>query len=269
MNAVIGSTNLGAVVDYGDRLRAGIIIPSGNPVAEPEIRAMLPDGVSALVTRLPLRGSSEPELLNMLNGLDTAAKLLADAGVGAIVFHCTAVSTFAPHLAEDIRAHIWRATGIPSFATSDAILAACDALNAERLSLLTPYIEDVHKREIDFLRAAGKVVVGDACLGINTNDAMARLSPDELLNWASGIVSTTPDADLCFLSCTALRSAPLIAPLEFLSGQPVITSNQVMVWYLLRSAGLTDAAVGFGTLFNCTRALQLSKFDSEKGADDA
>ena len=262
MNAVIESTHLGAVVDYGARLRAGVIIPSGNPVAEPEIRAMLPDGVSALVTRLPLRGSSEPELLNMLDGLHAAAKLLADAGVGVIVFHCTAVSTFAPHLAEDIRARISRATGIPSFATSDAILTACEALNAERLWLLTPYLEDVHKREIEFLRAAGKVVVGDACLGINTNDAMARLSPDELLNWATGIVSSTLDADLCFLSCTALRSAPVISPLESLTRRPVITSNQAMVWYLLRSAGLADAVAGFGALFNCTPTCRLPKSDN-------
>jgi maleate isomerase len=261
MNAILKSTKLDAAVDYGDRLRAGIIVPSGNSVAEPEIRAMLPEGVSALVTRLPLRGSSEPELLNMLNGLDEASKLLADARVAVIVFHCTAVSTFAPHLAEDIRARISRATGIPSFATSDAILAACEVLNAERLSLLTPYLEDVHKREIDFLRAAGKVVVSDACLGINTNDAMARLLPGELLNWASGIVSTTSDADLCFLSCTALRSAPVIAPLESLSGRPVITSNQAMVWYLLRSAGLSDAVTGFGDLFNSSPSYRPSNFD--------
>src|ERR1700730_7853861 len=41
-------------IDYGDRLRAGVLIPSGNSVAEPELRAMLPFGSSLLVTRLPL-----------------------------------------------------------------------------------------------------------------------------------------------------------------------------------------------------------------------
>ena len=173
-------SGLNATVDYGADLRAGIIVPSGNAVAEPEIKAMLPSGVIALITRLPLRGSSEPELLNMLHGLDAAATLLADAGVRVIVFHCTAVSTFAPHLAKDIRGRISRVTGLPSFATSDSILAACDELNAKRLLLLTPYIEAVHKREIEFLRAAGKSVVNDACLGIDTNDVMARLLPEEL-----------------------------------------------------------------------------------------
>ena len=45
-------------IDYGSRLRAGLLVPSGNSVAELEIRAMLPSEGSARVTRLPLRGSS-------------------------------------------------------------------------------------------------------------------------------------------------------------------------------------------------------------------
>ncbi len=59
-------------IDYGPRLRAGLLIPSGNSVAEPEIHAMLPAGVCALVTRLELRGSSESELLRMIDGLKPA-----------------------------------------------------------------------------------------------------------------------------------------------------------------------------------------------------
>jgi maleate cis-trans isomerase len=260
MDAIVAITDL-RPIDYGSRLRAGVIVPSGNPIAEPEIRAMLPNGVSALVTRLPLRGSSEPELLTMLDGLEAAAGLLADAGVGVIVFHCTAVSTFAPHLAGEIRARIARASGIPAFATSDAVLAACATLGAKRISLLTPYIEAVHRREIDFLTRAGLDVVGDAHLGIATNDAMARLSPLDLLDWASRTAPAALDADVCFLSCTALRSAPVIAALESRTGRPVITSNQAMVWYLLRTAGVPDAVKGFGRLFDRATPCRLPTID--------
>ena len=66
-------------IDYGSRLRAGVLVPSGNSVAEPEIRAMLPPEVSMLVTRLALRGSSKPELMRMLDRLEAASELLADA----------------------------------------------------------------------------------------------------------------------------------------------------------------------------------------------
>src|SRR5258708_24654134 len=90
-------------VDYGDRLQAGVLIPSGNSVAEPELRAMLPSGSSMLVTRLPLRGSSTIELTQMIDRLEAASELLADACVDVIVFHCTAVSSFASVLAHGIR----------------------------------------------------------------------------------------------------------------------------------------------------------------------
>jgi maleate cis-trans isomerase len=62
--------------EYGDRARLGVIVPSGNTVAEPEIHAMLPAGVSALVTRLPLTGSSEAQLRAMTEALEPAARLL-------------------------------------------------------------------------------------------------------------------------------------------------------------------------------------------------
>src|ERR1700757_4895755 len=140
-------------IDYGSRLRAGVLVPSGNSVAEPEIRAMLPPEVSMLVTRLALRGSSKPELMRMLDRLEAASELLADAEVDCIVFHCTAVSTFAPELAGDIRERIQSASGIRCFTTADAILEALKRLNAKTVSLLTPYIDDVHAREVAFLEA--------------------------------------------------------------------------------------------------------------------
>jgi maleate cis-trans isomerase len=75
-----------SAIDYGGRLRAGVLIPSGNSVAEPELKAMLPSGSSMLVTRLPLRGSSKTELMRMIDRLEAASELLADACVDVIVF---------------------------------------------------------------------------------------------------------------------------------------------------------------------------------------
>jgi maleate isomerase len=234
------------VVDYGNRLQAGVLIPSGNSVAEPELRAMLPSGSCMLVTRLPLRGSSKTELIRMIDRLEAASELLADACVEVIVFHCTAVSTFAPDLAHGIRERIERASGIRCFTTADAILAALSKLNAKRISLLTPYIDQVHAREMAWLEANGVHVEGGTNLGINTNTDMATLQPEEILNWARENASEAADA--CFLSCTAIKSAAIIDPLERIYGRPVLTSNQAMVWHLLRSSNIFDPVEGFGQL---------------------
>jgi len=235
-------------IDYGDRLRAGVLIPSGNSVAEPELRAMLPPEASMLVTRLPLRGSSRAELMHMIDHLEAASRLLADAMVDVIVFHCTAVSTFAPDMADGIRRRIEAATGKKCFTTADAVLGALSQLGAKRVSLLTPYIDEVHLREVEFLKANGFDVDGGANLGIDTNAEMSELSPEAILEWAQQHISAT--ADVSFLSCTAIKSAPTIAALERASGKPVITSNQCMIWHLLNSSHLARQESGFGMLFD-------------------
>ncbi|SDT00867.1 maleate cis-trans isomerase family protein [Bradyrhizobium canariense] len=237
-------------IDYGDRLRAGVLIPSGNSVAEPELRAMLPFGSSMLVTRLPLLGSSRTELIGMMDQLEAASKLLADAKVDVIVFHCTAVSTFAPDLAQGIRERIERATAIRSFTTADAILNALTQLGAKRVSLLTPYIDEVHAREAAFLQTNGFVVEGGANLGINTNTEMASLRPEAILDWAKE--NSHRSADVCFLSCTAIKSASIIEQLERALDMPVITSNQSMAWHLIRSSQISDDVKDFGRLFRNT-----------------
>jgi maleate cis-trans isomerase len=234
-------------IDYATRARLGVLVPSGNTVAEPELRAMLPAGVGLFVTRLPLTGSSEPELLAMLETLETGTKLLADAQPDAIAFHCTAVSTFAPHMAGEIRARMGHASTIPALATADAIQAALTALRATRILLVTPYIEPVHQREIDYLIATGFQVTGGGCMGIETNTEMARIPPQAIRDRVLAEARET-EADVCFISCTAIRSAGLIASLEAAIGIPVITSNQTLAWFALRRLGIADAPPGFGRL---------------------
>ena len=237
-----------SAIDYGDRARIGVLVPSGNQVCEAELHAMMPPGVAALVTRLELRGSSESELLRMVEALEPAARLLADARPALLAFHCTAVSTFAPAMAEDIPRRMAAATNLPATATADGILAAVAAFGARRVLLVTPYIAEVHAREVAFLAAHGIDVVGGSWLGLNTNAEMAVLPPERIHEQVRAAAAASPRADVCFISCTAIRSASLIAPLEAELGMPVVTSNQVMAWHALRRCGIADAVPGFGRL---------------------
>jgi maleate isomerase len=229
--------------------RLGVLIPFGNSVAETELRAMLPQEVTMLTTRLALRGSSEPELLTMLTDLENAAALVGHAEPDVIAFHCTAVSTFAPRFAEEIRGRIVAATGRAAITTADAILNAFQALRTRRVLLVTPYIRPVHEREIAYLKSNGLMVSGESCLGIDTNAEMARISPDAIAAQVYAAASGA-STDTCFISCTAIRSAGLIAELEASLGIPVITSNQVLVWHALRALGVEQRVSGFGLLFD-------------------
>jgi maleate isomerase len=243
-------------VDYATRARLGVLVPSGNLVAEPELRAMLPAGVGLFVTRLKLTGSSEQELLGMLDTLEAGTALLADIAPDAIAFHCTAVSTFAPRMAGQIRARMDGTTGgrILALATADAILAALTALRARRVLLVTPYIAPVHQREVDYLTASGFQVTGGGCMDVATNAGMALIPPETIAARVRAEARDVP-ADVCFISCTAIRSAAVIEPLEAALGIPVITSNQALAWYAPRQLGIMDCPPGFGRLFGTAPAL--------------
>ncbi|WP_440534541.1 maleate cis-trans isomerase family protein [Variovorax sp. YR566] len=232
---------------YGWRMRLGMLLPSSNPVGEPEIAAMLPPGMSLHTTRLKLAGSSAEELLAMTEKVEEGASLLADAGVDLIAFNCTAVSTFDAAMAESIRVRISAASGVPAISTADGILAGFKACGAKRVVLVTPYIDAINEREIVFLARHGIEVVSHSGRGLAEGQGMASIEPGE---WYRRALALRNDrADAYFLSCTAIRVLPIIEALERDLGRLVLTSNQALVWHALRTSGFRDAAPGLGSLF--------------------
>src|SRR5688572_33083024 len=145
-----------------------MLIPSGNVIIEPQVNVMLPPGVALYATRLPLRGSSEGELLAMARNVEEAARLLAHAEVGLIAFNCTAVSTYSKAMEAEIQKRIASATGLPALMTSAAIVEALRILRAKKMVLLTPYLREVNEREVAFFAAEGLQVVSETGLGLDT-----------------------------------------------------------------------------------------------------
>jgi len=235
-------------IDYGDRRRIGMLVPSGNIAAEPQVNAMLPAGVGLYTTRLPLTGSSQAQLLAMVENVEGPARLLADARVDLIAFNCTAVSTFDMSMESAIKRRIAEATGAQVTATSEALVMALRALGVKRLVLVTPYIQPVNDREVAFFGASGFEVLAEAGMGIDTNAEMGRLPAD---TWVDFVRRHRDDrADAYLVSCTAIRSAEVIEEIEAAMGRPVLTSNQALAWHCLRTVGITDPVPGFGKLLS-------------------
>ncbi|WP_429925361.1 maleate cis-trans isomerase family protein (plasmid) [Agrobacterium vitis] len=240
-------TNSGRGKGYGWRLSLGMLLPSSNPVAEPELTRMLPDGVSLLTTRLKLAGSSREELLGMTGQIEGAVPLLCDAGVDRIVFNCTAVSTFDVEMGNMLRQRIEKIAARPATSTADGVVAGLKALGAKRIALITPYISSVVERETAFLEHHGFEVVRAVGRDLDEGKAMSSVEPGQWYRWA--LDNAGCGADVFFLSCTAIRVIDIVATLERDLGVPVLTSNQAMLWWCLRNAGLNDSPEAFGRLF--------------------
>jgi maleate isomerase len=231
---------------YGTRAKLGIMLPSVNTIAEPQITAMLPPGVSLHSTRLRLRGDNE--LLAMLDRLEEATGLLDDAHVDRLIFHCTAVSMWSPEIVAEITQRVAAVSPIPLTITSEAIVAALRTLGASRIVLVTPYPQATNDREVRFLNHHGIEVLRERGLGISNGAEMAGVTPEQ---WYDEVLAMRdPAAEAYFISCTAVRSAEVIDALERALDRPVLTSNQGMLWRALRESGIGDAPSGFGRIFD-------------------
>jgi maleate isomerase len=235
-------------IRYCSRLRLGMLLPSSNLAAEPDLAAILPDGVSVHTTRLKLAGSSVEELHAMTEKVEEGALLLKDASVDRIVFHCTGVSTLDPEMGDRLNARIEGATGIPATSTAHALLDAFRTMNVTRIVMVSPYEQHVNDSETRFFKHFGIEVLHDVGLGRTSGPRMIAVEPEE---WYRQVMANRrPDADAYFLSCTTIRALPVIAALERDTGKPVFSSNQAMVWHCLRKSGVEDRIEGFGSLFS-------------------
>lgn len=236
------------LLDYGSRGRVGLLLPSVNRAAEPQLRAMLPQSIGIAVTRLKLVDSSEEALLGMARDVETASALLADAGVDLIVFHCTAVSTYSAELEASILERIKDATGLPAVATSQALVGALHALQARQVVMLSPYTAAVDEREAAFFKLRGFEILGNAGLNCSTGREMMAITPEAWQSFA--LANAHPEADTYVLSCTTVRTAEAVSPLEKALGRPVVTSNTAVAWYCMRMFAMTEEVRGFGTLLS-------------------
>ncbi|WP_310684729.1 maleate cis-trans isomerase family protein [Burkholderia multivorans] len=235
-------------IAYGKRARVGVLLPSGNIAAEAELRAILPYDVGIHVTRLPLKGSSREELLGMTEGVEHAAALLADTEPSLIVFHCTAVSTWDPAMDSSLCQRISVSTATQATTTAQAIINALRALNAKKVVVITPYVDEINEREVRFLSHFGVETLSVRALGLSHPQEMYAVEPGTWLDLA--IHAKHEDADAYFISCTAIRTLPVIAELERVLERPVITSNQVMAWHALRLCAIGDGHDRAGQLFS-------------------
>ena len=234
--------------EYGERLRLGMILASRNTVAEPDAQAMLPAGVSLHTTRLQLVDTDPAALLRMTQEAEQAAALLASAGVGLIVFHCTAASTIDVDMGRKVAERIQRSTDVPATATSEALLDALRALEARKIVMLSPYPQAVNDAEVAFFAHHGITVIKEA--GYLPPPGMGSPSAAPADWYRRALSLRMPDADAYFLSCTNIRAVTVIEVLERELQAPVISSNQAMIWHCLRKGGIRDAVPGYGRLFD-------------------
>ena len=241
------------MMELGERGRIGLILPSVNTIAEPEIYSILPEGVTAHTARmdLPVDISSEEGFMRMCdvgcsNG-EPAARELATAKVDILAFTFTAGSFYrGAGWDEEIARRMEKAGGAPCIVTSSASVQALRQMGLRKIGVGSPYA--VANRLLKtYLEQRGMTVTKIEGLVLPTAVHVGRqplMKFEELVRAVN-----TPEAEGIFISCTNFATLPKIDALEKEIGKPVITANQATFWATLRKMGVKDQGSGSGRLF--------------------
>jgi maleate isomerase len=246
----VNSTHREVVYDDGTHFRAllGFIIISMDLVMEDNIYRLSPEGVGPSVTRLNTHNDCNVETLAaQIDGMAEAASILQpQARPDVVCYACTSGSIV---IGEDrVRAEISR--GAPWAKPTTLVTGVINALrrlDAHKIVVATPYLDEINTMEAVFLREKGFDVLDIQGLNIEDCEAMGRIKPSFIRDFALSI--DREDADAIFVSCGGIRTLDVLQEIEDAAGKPVICSNQAMMWDCLRRANIDDSIEGYGRLF--------------------
>ncbi|WP_273835987.1 maleate cis-trans isomerase [Halococcus sp. PRR34] len=228
----------------GWRARIGLIVPSSNTTAEPELSAATPAGVSVHAARMPLENVTADDLDTMADRAIDCAELLNDAAVDVVAYGCTTGSLLHGHgFDAELEATIEATADCPTVATALSVERCLDALGCQRIALATPYVNDLTRREVEYLEASDREVVAVDGREIEANTAIGSLTAEDAYRQVKALLADVDEPDGVFVSCTNYSSLSVVETLEADLGLPVVTSNAATAWDALRTVDVDAEAV--------------------------
>jgi maleate isomerase len=232
----------------------GLIALATDQVCEHDVARILAlAGVPLYVSRVAFPAEVTLDTLaGMRTGLrDAAALLLPGERLKVIAYGCTSGSMV---IGEDtVFARLREARpGVECTTPPTAAMAAFAVLGMRRIAVLTPYVDAVNERVRSYLAGRGLDIVSFGSFHRRTDPEIASIVPESIAEAA--VALDRPDSDGLFISCTALRTLPVIEALEEKLGKPVVTSNQAMAWHALRLADARRTVDGLGRLLRLDAA---------------
>lgn len=230
------------------RAKIGYVLLATEQTIEDDVMRLCPPGVGMHFARLSNSDSitNETLLAQADNLAPAAALLLPDGSLDVVCYACTSGSLV---IGEE-RVHQELNRGVPNAKATSLIagvIRALHAVNANRIVIGSPYIQEINDREARYMADAGFEVLSITGLELEKDSDMVRVPPDFLIEYAISL--DRPDTDAIFISCGALRTLDVVDEIEQRVGKPVIVSNQAMIWDTLRLAGINDTLSGYGSLF--------------------
>jgi arylmalonate decarboxylase len=229
----------------------GLIFPPANRGVPEEGIAMYGERLRYVVTGLGVEQMTPEGFEMVLPRIPAAAEKLAAEGADAIELTGTSLTFFRGEaFNQQLREAVTKASGLPATTMSNGVIDGLKAVGASQVAVATAYADEVNGRLRAFLIEHGLEPVVVTGLGIEAIADVDRVTQNDLVEFATRVRESAPDADSVLLSCGGFRTLEIIAPIEARTGVPVISSMPHGLWAGARLVGLSGAAPGYGTLLS-------------------
>ena len=234
----------------GYRARIGLIVLASDRTIEHEFRKMLDlPGVAFYESRIYNDAEITSETLAKMEAriADSADLILPGDPLDVVAYGCTSgAMVIGP---ENVHARIHEVRPDVACTTPmEATAAALRALDAKRVCLIAPYVDEINRRMREYVMGLGFQVPIMGSWNISDDAKVARISSETTCRAAMELAGGD-EVDAVFVSCTSICLAESVEKLERKIGKPVISSNIATAWHCLRLAGYDDEVHGFGELF--------------------
>ena len=238
-------------------IRIGVLTPHFASGPEVEFPAMVPGRLTTCLARVSpelatvgVRAGrpTSSELSVLRRSLAEAAELLAHRSLHAIGYASTSTS-YGIGSDEDaaLLSMLSQRVGLPVSSTCASAVRALRTFGVERVAIVHPpwFGAELNELGAAYFRGEGFDVVSCASAALSLDPS--RIEAGAVYDWISRHVGD--EAEAVFVGGNGFRAAGAIASLEARLYRPILTSNQVLLWNLLASAGAGSEVDGSGRLF--------------------
>jgi maleate isomerase len=240
-------------------VRIGVLVPFTNTNLEPDMMMMRPRGATLHFHRLGNYDADKIPGAAQMAGLGASdisqdLRLICGVRPNVVLYGCTSATlTHGSNFDKDLADRIKADSNALSLTAAGCLIEALNALDITRVGFASPYVGEINRLATRFLKSRQITTVECADIGRELgNYGQGALSPDEVTELACR--ADHPDAEALVLSCTDMRSVEVIERIESLTGKPVITSNQAMMFCLTRALALPWHNNTPGQLFDSLKA---------------
>ena len=173
--------------------------------------------------------------------------ILPDQKLDCVAYGCTSGTIAAGYSSIVEKVNLAK----PNTKVTTPITSAVNALKIlkiNKLSIFTPYTDEINQSVINYIKKENINITELSYFDIASDLDIGKIDPDYLLDVL--VKKDLSNSDALFVSCTALPVLSIIKDLEKKTGKVVLSSNQTLIWDILKQIDFKNQVEGYGELFN-------------------